>query len=148
MSISSRCVNKPMDCPLLTSLPVLFDLRLRFRLRLCLHLNVKQTLAQNCYLVYPFFHLCFSSQVRNFFDFLNTRTRLLLWQNRSPCSNNWDLWRLVGFVVSLSHLQQLLNPILVSSHVSRKSLGRGRGDMSTFSFLTSAVSILTTFGIQ
>ena len=35
LSISSRCVNKPMDCPL-TSLTILFDLRLRFRLRLCL----------------------------------------------------------------------------------------------------------------
>ena len=31
----------------LTSLPFLFDLRLRFRLRLCLSLNVQQTLEHN-----------------------------------------------------------------------------------------------------
>ena len=44
MSISSSCVNKPMDCPL-TSLSVLIDQRLRFRLCLCLYLHVQQTLA-------------------------------------------------------------------------------------------------------
>ena len=39
-----------------------------------------------------FFHRCFSSHVRNIFGFLNTRTGLLLWQNRSLCSK-------IGFLV-------------------------------------------------
>ena len=62
-----------------------------------------------------FFHWCFRSQVRHVFDFLSTRTGWLLCQNKSPCSNNWNFWRLVGFVGSLYHLQQLLKPILSSN---------------------------------
>ena len=53
--------------------PFLFDLRLRFRLRLCLYLHVQQTLAHNSGWmtmhpqVSPFLSLCFRSQARYLF---------------------------------------------------------------------------------
>ena len=46
--------SPPMDCPTFNRSPTfLFDLRLRYRLRLCLYLNVQQTLAHNCSQVSP-----------------------------------------------------------------------------------------------
>ena len=39
MSVDSRCVNKPMDWPLFTSILCWVDLCLRLRLRLCLYSN-------------------------------------------------------------------------------------------------------------
>ena len=63
---------------------------------------------------------------------------------------------LVGLVVilwiveQLIHLfvEQLLNPIISSNHVARKSLEEDEVTQKTFSFTTSQVSIRTTFGIQ
>ena len=57
--------------------------------------------------------------------------------------NFWIVEQLVHLVV-----EQLLNSILSSSHVSRRSLAEAEVDAYTFSYMTSPVSILTTFGIQ
>ena len=69
--------------------PFLHDLRLRFRLRLCLDPNVQQTLAHNSgwmtmhSQVSPFLSLCFRSQTRHLFDLLSKRTRWLLTLHKS-----------------------------------------------------------------
>ena len=78
-----------------------------------------------------FFHWCFSSHVRNIFDFLNTRTGLLLWQNRSPCSKNW----IFGWVCWESFPPRATsepNSFIQSS--LEDIFGGGRGDAHTFSF--------------
>ena len=76
--------------------PFLFDLRLRFRLRLRLYPHVQQTLAHNSgwMVVQP--------QVSPFLTIV-----FLIW---------------VGFVGYLCCFQQLLNPILSSNYLERKSL--------------------------
>ena len=65
---------------------------------------------------------------------------------------NWDL-ELVGLVGNFFLLkqlpvlvvEQLPNPILFSIRFN-EIFGGGRGDLYTFSYMTSPVSILTTFG--
>ena len=100
--------------------PFLLDLRLRFRLRLCLDLNVQQTLALNWKQVSLFWHWCFRIQAR----------RLLISSAFEPdgCSANTSLpvltigfWFMFGFAASLYHLQQLLNPILSSNYLKKRS---------------------------
>ena len=75
-----------------------------------------------------FFHRCCSSHVRNIFDFLNTRTGLLLWQNGSPCSNNWmwGLWLgLLGvFSTSSNFWTQLFHPIVFKGNLWRRQKWR------------------------
>ena len=45
-------------------------------------------------------------------------------------------------------VERVLNLILFSIRVSRRSLAGAEGDMYTFSYKTSPVFIPTTFGIQ
>ena len=75
-------------------------------------------------------------------------------QRVSPFYRDLDLG-LVGLVgnlllveqlLSCLVVEQLLNPIPSSNHVSRKSLGGGRGDENTSSYMTSPVSIMIAFG--
>ena len=109
-----RCVNKSMDCSLSTGLPVQTWSASTFSsasLSCSKRLTNTGTQLEN-----KFFHWCFRSQVRNVFDFLNTRTGLLLWQNRSPCSNNWifGLWLgLLGvFTTSCNFWTHFFHPIV------------------------------------
>ena len=57
-----------------------------------------------------------AAKVETFVDFLNTRTRLLLWQDRFPCSNNWifGLWLglLWVFPTSSNSWTQFFHPIV------------------------------------
>ena len=115
VSISSSCVNKPMDCSLSTGLLFLHDLRLRFRLRLCLDLNVQQTRAHNWKQVSLFLHWCFRSQVRHVCRFPEHSNRIVALPKQVSLFLQVDFLFLYGFVRSLYHLQQLLNPILSSN---------------------------------
>ena len=66
--------------------PCLFDLRLRFRLRLCLHLNVQQTLAHNSSQVSPCFRWCFRSQTRHLFRSPEQANQMVAHSSQvSPC---------------------------------------------------------------
>ena len=62
------------------------------------------------------------------FDFLNTRTGLLLWQNRFLCSNNWifGLWLgLLGvFPTSSNFWIQFFPPITFKENLWRRSRWR------------------------
>ena len=74
-------------------------------------------------------------------------------QRVAPLNQNLEL-ELIGLIGSfwivaqLVHLvvEHLLNPILSSSQVSRRSFGGGRSNAFYFSYRTSPVCILTTFG--
>ena len=121
MSMSSRCVNKPGGC-LWTSLPVLTWSASTFSsasLSWSKRLTDTGTQLEKVSL---FFHWCFRKQVRNIFDFLNTRTGLLLWQNRSPCSNNWIFGLWLGLLGVFTTSSNFWNPILSSTCLWRKSL--------------------------
>ena len=61
----------------------------------------------------------FEAKLFTFFDFLSTRTGWLLTLKKVSLFLQLDFWFLVGFVGSLHHLQQLLNPILSSTCFSR-----------------------------
>ena len=72
---------------------VLTWLRLRFRLRLCQYSRRSQPNKTRLSISWAL------------------RTGWLLTENKSPGSDIWDFWSLVGFVGSLYHcVQQLLNP--------------------------------------
>ena len=89
------------------------------------------------------------------FDFHLARFSCQLQQRVAPIYHDLGL-ELVGLIgnfwivaqLVLLVVEHLLNPILFSSHVSKTSLAGGRGDMYTVSYVTSPVSIRTTFGIQ
>ena len=145
MSISSRCANNSMDCPPLTNLAaLLFDLRQRFRQRLCLSLNVQQTLAHNCSQVSQRLHWCFRSQTRHICRFSEKRTGWLLTLKRSHRSYNW----IFGFWLGLLGVFTVSEPKSFIQSWFKEIFGGGRGDAYTFSYMTPPVSIRTTFGIQ
>ena len=150
MSMSSRCVNKPIDCPL-------FNRSLRAYL-ICVYVfvhvfvfiyNVQQTLAHNSSQVSTCLRWCFPSQTRHLFRFpeLLEPDGCSLFTSLS-CSNNWIFGLWLRFVGSLHHLQQLLNPVLSSNCLSKEIFGGSRGDAKTFSKMIAPVSIMMAFGIQ
>ena len=55
---------------------------------------------------------------------------------------------LVGFVGCRCCFPLLLNSILSTNNLLRKTVGGGRGDIYTFSYVISPDSITTTFKIQ
>ena len=87
MSVSSRCVNKSIDCPLPTGRHVLtWSASASLSASLSLP-NVQQTLAHIQKQVSTFFHWCFRSQVRNFRRFPENFVVFgwVCWE-LSPCS--------------------------------------------------------------
>ena len=84
------------------------DLHLRFCLCLCLSLNVQQT---NWYS---------RSHERNVYRFLEHSNGTFVLSQRVSPFYKLD-WGLVGLVGSLLFVEQLLNPIPLSNHVTRKS---------------------------
>ena len=132
------------------SSPFLFDLRLRFRPRLCLYLQVQQTLAHNSgwmTMLSPFLEFVFSRPNKTSFP--------ISWVNEPDgCS-------LTGFPVLDNRVfnfgwirwTSLLLPATSESNsfirLSLKGIfGGGRGDAYTFSKMISPDSIKITFGIQ
>ena len=101
--------------------PFKLDLRLHFRLRLCLYLHVQQTLAHNFKQVALFFHWCSRSQVRNVCRFPEHSNWTFVLSKQVALFQQLDLSSLVGFVGSFPHVQQLLTPILSSHCLWRKS---------------------------
>ena len=65
-------------------------MRLRFRLRLCLDLNVQQDTGRQLSTALPVLTLVLSQSNKTRLSiFLSTRTGWLLTLYRSPCSYNW-----------------------------------------------------------
>ena len=104
--------------------PFLFDLRLRFRLRLCLYLNVQQTLARNSSQVSPCLRWCFRSQTRHVCRFPEHPNRMVAHSYKSPCSYNWvfGFWLcLLGvFTTSSNFWTQLFHPIVFKGNLRRR----------------------------
>ena len=118
--------------------PCLFDLRLRFRLRLCLHINVQQTLAHNSSKESPCLRWCFRSQTRHLFRFPEQANQMIAHSSQVyPCLIIGFLI-LDGFVGSIHYLQQLLNPIRSSNffkgNLRRKSRWRILSPIWPFQF--------------
>ena len=149
MSISSSCVNKPMDCSLSNGLPFLTWSASTF------------SSASLSYLIWTFnrhWHTtgnkspcscigAFAVKLDTFVDFLSARTGWLLCQNQSPCSYKWifGFWLcLFGvFTTSSNFWTQFFHPIAF-----KEIFGGGRGDAYTFSYMISPVPIMIAFGIQ
>ena len=116
--------------------PFLFDLRLRFRLRLCLYLNVQQTLARNSSQVSPCLRWCFRSQTRHLFS--------LSWVSEPDgCSlftglTVFDTWvfgfwlDLLGVFTTSNFWTQFFHPIVFKGNLWRRS--RWRKSILVFDF--------------
>ena len=127
--------------------PCLFDLRLRFRLRLCRFLNVQQTLAHTTlHKSHRAYVGAFAAKQDIFFGFLSKQTRWLL-THGSPVPDNW----IFGF--GWIRWESLLLPATSESNSLiqfswREIFRGGRSDAYTFSCIISPDSITTTFGVQ
>ena len=87
-----------------------------------------------------FFHWCFRSQVRNIFDILNTRTELLFWQNKLPCSNKWIFGLWVGlllevYTTSSNFWTQFFHPIVFEGNLCRSPFGTLRRYWTPFTWI-------------
>ena len=125
MSISSRSVNKPMDCSLSKGLSVLTWSASTFSSP---SLSWSQSLTDTGAQLersLPVLTLVLSQP---FFDFLSSRTGWLLCQNTSPCSNNWILGLWLGslgvFTTSSNFWTQLFHPIVFKRNLRRRSRWR------------------------
>ena len=106
--------------------PLLHDLRLRFRLRLCLDLSFQQTLAHNWKTGLPVLSLVLSQPSKARFRFPEHSNRIVALTNRSPCSNNWLLGGWVGWLSSACRATSEPNSFIQS--FPKEIFGGGRGD--------------------
>ena len=148
MSISSRCVNKPMDCSRSTGLTVLnlicvyvfvcvFVLIYTFNR----HWHTTVNKSHRAYIG------AFAVKQDTFVDFLSNRTGWLLTLNRSLLSYNWifGFW-LVCWESSLPPPTSEPNSFIQLS--LEEIFGGGQGGACTFSSMISPVSVIKAFGIQ
>ena len=148
MSISSSCVNKPMDCSLSTGLTVLVWSASTFS-SASLSLSTRST-----------------DTGTQLLTGLPVLSLVLSQPNKTPLSNSWvsepnGCWLstslpvlTLGFLVFCWVCWESSIPPATSEPNSRIQLslkeifGGGRGDSYTFSYMISPVSIRTAFGIQ
>ena len=98
--------------------------------------------------VSPFYRVSQLLDEKNVFRFPEKRVLLVEGKQRvSPFYHDLGL-DLVGLVGNFLIVEQLLNSILSSSHVSMKSSVVVEVTQKIFSHMTSPVSIRTTFGIH
>ena len=135
MSISSRCVNKPMDCPIFIRLTVLIWSASTFSSASWSYLNVQQTLAHHSSQGPLCLRWCFRNQTRHLFDFHGKQTRWWL-THRSHRSYNWmfGLWLdLLGVSTTSSNFWiQFFHPIIFEGSLWRSS--RWRKNLLVFDF--------------
>ena len=140
-------VSKLMDCSLSKVFPFLFDLRPRFRLRLCLDLNVNRQWHTTVNKSPRSYTGAFAVKQDTFVDFLSNVTGWLLTLTSLSVFDycflvfGWICWEsspTAGTSEPNSFIQIPLKEIF----------GKSRGDAKTFSCLTSPVSIRIAFGIQ
>ena len=115
--------------------------RLHFRLRLCLDVNVQQTLAHNSSQVSLCLRWCFRSHTRHLFRFPEHSNRIVALKQQVSLFLQLDFWFFgwVWWEPSLSPATSESNSFI---HLSLQEIfGRGRSDMYTFSYMISSVSI-------
>ena len=122
----------------LTSLsPFLLDLRLRFRLRVCLYLHVQQTLAHNSG------RMTMHSQVS---PLVSEPSGCPL--TGRPVLDNLFFWFFGWIYWESSPLPATSESSYFIQLFSKEIFGGSRGDAYTFSYMISPDSIIIAFGIQ
>ena len=117
MSVSSHCVNKPMDCSLSMGLYVLTG-------SASSSWSTRSTDTGTQLFTSPCSYIgAFAVKQDTFVDFLSPRTGRLFCHNRSPCSMNWiRVWLgwLGGFWLSSNFWTQFLHPIIFQGKIRRR----------------------------